>query len=73
MYGATHFVNYDNSVFLAQGLLEKLAFRPESRACYERYIMTSLGQELAGNQCILLCSAEYQPGYYVNDFHFSVV
>ncbi len=43
MYGATHFVNYDNSVFLAQCLLEKLAFRTEGGASDERYIVAPLG------------------------------
>jgi hypothetical protein len=56
---------------LAQCLLEKLPFRPEGWTCYKRYVMASLGQELAGNQCIFLRSTKYEPSYYMNDFHIS--
>jgi hypothetical protein len=51
------------------GLVEKFAFRAYGRACDERYIVASLGKQLAGYQRIFLRPTKYQSRNDVNDFH----
>jgi len=63
------FGNNDYIIFFVLCLIKKFAFRAYRGPGDERDVMSPLRQKFAGNYSIFLRPAEYQPCYYVNDFH----
>jgi len=65
-------VDNDYFVTLPLRLIEKLTLRPKGRPGNKRDIVSPLGQQLAGYECVFLSSTNDQSGYYVNDFQYLI-
>jgi hypothetical protein len=66
---ATQVVEDDEIKFLVLRKFIQISLRPKRRSRYQRNIVASLRQQLAGYQRILLRATQNQACYYVDNFH----